>query len=297
MGRALRPRPRHLVRVRGRLPRHPWRGLNCQDRRPPPQGARETSHSWDSHSWGTGRTPVPAQPERQAGAPSGGGRQPPGSPGRRQGPAVRAATAAPADASEAWLQPSPLHVLLLFSGPCESESALPALLRRAGCAVTAVDTKLGGAAHDVLRPGPLAWDRRSSSASARRSLMPSSLPPPAAHTRATRTPVGLENPADRGVDTSPAYWVEHAEHGSLWRMPCVARALGAYRASFATFAQCSFAAPAQKWTTIALAGGLDAPLAGLGTARYGCHTQIAQRYPPSWLRMASFGQPRRAAIY
>jgi len=101
--------------------------------------------------------------------------------------------------------------------------------------------------------------------------MPSSLPPPAAHTRATRTPVGLENPADRGVDTSPAYWVEHAEHGSLWRMPCVARALGAYRASFVTFAQCSFAAPAQKWTTIALAGGLDAPLAGLGTARYGCH--------------------------
>ena len=89
--------------------------------------------------------------------------------------------------------------------------------------------------------------------------------------RATRTPVGLENPADRGVGTSPAYWAEHAEHGSLWRMPCVARALGAYRASFATFAQCSFAAPAQKWTTIASAGGLDAPLAGLGTARYDCH--------------------------
>eukprot|EP00966_Prymnesium_polylepis_P229370 5307764-Prymnesium_polylepis.1 len=59
----------------------------------------------------------------------------------------------PADASEAWLKPSPLHVLLLFSGPCESESALPALLRKAGCAVTAIDTKLGGAAHDVLRPG------------------------------------------------------------------------------------------------------------------------------------------------
>ena len=45
-----------------------------------------------------------------------------------------------------------LRVLLLFSGPREATSNLPRLLQDAGCDVVAIDTKLGGAAHDVLRP-------------------------------------------------------------------------------------------------------------------------------------------------
>ena len=44
-------------------------------------------------------------------------------------------------------------MLVLFAGPCEAESHLPGHLRRAGCDVSAIDTKLGGAAHDVLRAG------------------------------------------------------------------------------------------------------------------------------------------------
>ena len=40
---------------------------------------------------------------------------------------------------------------MLFAGPGEADSTLPLELRAAGCTVTAIDTKLGGPAHDVLR--------------------------------------------------------------------------------------------------------------------------------------------------
>ena len=48
------------------------------------------------------------------------------------------------------------RILLVFSGPGESEQALMHLLRARGHTVTAIDTKLGGHAHDVL--GPLGDD-------------------------------------------------------------------------------------------------------------------------------------------
>ena len=43
-------------------------------------------------------------------------------------------------------------VLVLFAGTCEAESHLVGELRRAGARVTAVDIKLGGRAHNLLRP-------------------------------------------------------------------------------------------------------------------------------------------------
>ena len=43
--------------------------------------------------------------------------------------------------------------LILFAGDGAVWHALPRLLREAGHSVTAIDTKLGGAAHDVLRGG------------------------------------------------------------------------------------------------------------------------------------------------
>ena len=47
--------------------------------------------------------------------------------------------------------PPPLKILVLFSGSGESQSNLPQHLREAGCEVVAIDTKVGGASHDVLR--------------------------------------------------------------------------------------------------------------------------------------------------
>ena len=74
-------------------------------------------------------------------------------------PIPRQQRAPPADASHAWAGEDlgapraavPVRVLVLFAGPCEAESHLPGHLRAAGCVVHAVDTKLGGASHDVLR--------------------------------------------------------------------------------------------------------------------------------------------------
>ena len=77
-------------------------------------------------------------------------------------PAPRGQRNQPVDAALSWrgkqtpsLQAltSPLRVLVLFAGPCEATSHLPKHLRAAGCVVDAIDTKLGGAAHDVLREG------------------------------------------------------------------------------------------------------------------------------------------------
>ena len=65
----------------------------------------------------------------------------------------RVLTEVAGDASLSDRQPAgrPLRVLVLFAGPGETESHLPMHLRAAGCEVVAVDTKLGGSAHDVLR--------------------------------------------------------------------------------------------------------------------------------------------------
>ena len=266
---------------------------------------RVTSHSWDD-ARPTPAAKVPAQPAERADVIQHLDRL-------SQGLAPPAAPRAdPVGASEAWGSPRRLRVLLLFSGPCEHETALPKLLREAGCAVLAMDTKLMGAAHDVLRASvaePLIHRVRAAEFDAVFLATPCSsysvrheptlrsrdepegvtpMPPEwAAYVRKhndladvsarvidacrmSATPVGIENPADRADPRSPARWDAYPNHGSLWRMPCIATALGAYHASFSTFAQCSFASAAQKWTTIAAAGGLQTPLAALGAGRYGC---------------------------
>ena len=247
-------------------------------------------------------------------------------------PVPRGPRSPPPDAQLAWGRPRtsttsrPLRVLVLFAGPCEAASNLPACLREAGCDVTAIDTKLGGSAHDVLRR--MVADRlleriRASEFEAVFIATPCSsysvrhdpqlrtrddpegdvTAPPAWRAyvakhnllaqftaravdacRITTTPVALENPSDRGDTSSPASWPAFSDHGSLWRMPAIAAALGAYAATFSTFAQCSLSSLAQKWTTIAAAGALSPALAGLGHPRYGCahgkerHSQTLSGY-------------------
>ena len=209
----------------------------------------------------------------------------------------------------------PLRVLVLFAGPGESDSHLPLHLRAVGCVVTAVDTKLGGSAHDVLRAAvgqPILDQIQAGTFHAvfiatpcssysvrhdptlRSSTEPKGIEPipsswvayVAKHNalaeftaraidacRASATPVAVENPASRSDPQSPAWWPKYSDHGSLWHMPCIAAALGAYHARFHTFAQCSFherGAGSQKWTTVAAAGGMTRTLAGLGSARYAC---------------------------
>ena len=68
---------------------------------------------------------------------------------------------------------------------------------------------------------------------------------------AAGVPWALENPADRGCVSSPAYWQIHADHAPLWAHHHIASALADARAVMRTFAQCAFDSPFQKWTTIA----------------------------------------------
>lgn len=202
-------------------------------------------------------------------------------------------------------------MLLVFAGKAEHDHALVHQLRRAGLVATAIDTKLGGDTHNVLRSGlaeRLEWLVRAraydavfvatpcESYSVRHAPQLRSraqvagiepVPPEwqrylAKHNalaevtarlltaaRDAGVPAALENPADRGDPGSPAYWPLFADHGPLWLVPTVRRALeGATRL---TFAQCSFAGGrAQKWTTIAATGALAVALAPLGEPRHGC---------------------------
>ena len=88
----------------------------------------------------------------EAGAPggadgAGGPERSTGSPGA--GPSGSSPPAAAAHAGDA----APLRILLVFAGAEETWHALPRQLREAGHVVTAIDTRLGGAGHDVLRGG------------------------------------------------------------------------------------------------------------------------------------------------
>ena len=100
---------------------------------PTPSGPKPQPHhvskAWRVH---TALAPAtqPAQPGKERAAAGLGGRPTP-----------------PSQAS------APLCVLVVFAGTGEAESNLPQCLRDAGCVVEAVDTKLGGSAHDVLRAG------------------------------------------------------------------------------------------------------------------------------------------------
>ena len=262
---------------------------------PAPPGSRsppvDASLAWSTHTCTPQASPSPPRPSQ--GGDGTTSSQPPASP-----QPVRPKLT--------------LRVLLLFAGPGGADSSLPHSLRQAGCEVTAIDTKLGGAAHDVLRSsvgGPILQRIRAgefdsvfvatpcSSYSVhhqpalRSDTQPKGKQPVPPEWRAyllkhnllgdytaqvwsacvaSDTPVALENPADRSDPTSPARWDRFPHHGSLWRVPCIASALGDSHAAFHTFAQCAFASRAQKWTTIASWGDLSRTMAGLGTARYHC---------------------------
>ena len=206
--------------------------------------------------------------------------------------------------------PPPLRILVLFSGAGESESNLPLHLREAGCVVVAIDTKVGGASHDVLRASvglPLLTRIRASEFDCVFIATPCSsysvLHDPQLRSveepegiapipeewrayvrkhnfladftasaidacRASSTPLAVENPADRSVQ--PAFWEDVRTCASIWRMPCIAKALGASRATFRTFSQCKLGSGAQKWTTVASTGELARELACLGDSRYLC---------------------------
>lgn len=73
----------------------------------------------------------------------------------------------------------------------------------------------------------------------------------------------LENPADRGDRASPAWWPRHADHAPIWLVPCIRDAVCDAGGKLRTFAQCSFGADVQKWTSIAHSPSLSQWMADL----------------------------------
>ena len=235
----------------------------------------------------------PPSPQPQVGAAHGarherrtaaGSTKRDGRPTERDG-----ATGAPRHAPRgaAWAE-----VLVVFAGEGGVRD-LPACLRARGLGVTVVDTKQGGARHDVLRGEVgdallrrvrrrefdqvfIATPCASYSVAHRPQLRTRRQPdglanaPPewraylakhnglarwTAELIATAHKAGaawaLENPADRGDRQSPAWWEKYADHAPIWLNEHIAAALGTTGAVKRTFAQCSFGAPWQKYTTIA----------------------------------------------
>ena len=197
------------------------------------------------------------------------------------------------------------EVLVVFAGE-GGDHDLPARLRARGLGVTAIDTKLGGARHDVLRSEvgdallrrvrrrefdvvfvatPCASYSVAHRPQLRTRRQPSGLsnaPPEwrayltkhnelarwsaeligAAH--AAGAAWALENPADRGDKRSAAWWPKFADHAPIWLNAHIAAALEAADATTRTFAQCSFGAPVQKYTTIAHSAELREAMEPLG---------------------------------
>ena len=60
----------------------------------------------------------------------------------------------------------------------------------------------------------------------------------------------IENPADRGLRGSPAFWLERADHAPLWVQECVLQLVAHTQAASRTFAYCAFGAQHQKYTTV-----------------------------------------------
>ena len=73
----------------------------------------------------------------------------------------------------------------------------------------------------------------------------------------------LENPADRGDRTSPAWWPPFANHAPIWISPAIRCAVRDAGGVMRTFAQCAFGAAVQKWTSIAHSPSLSTDLVGL----------------------------------
>ena len=246
----------------------------------------------------------PAYCASGAGRGSVGGGEPPSAAERdlrrlREGAWEEEPEALVVTAAAAWAS-----VLIVFAGPGRHDD-LAARLRARGIAVAAVDTKVGGVDHDVLRPevgeALIARTRRGDFdavfiATPCESYSIGHKP----QLRARRSPLGIaavperwqryllkhnrlanysarlveaaaeagvawavENPADRGDRGSDAWWAAFADHAPLWKVPVVAAAIAAAGGHARTFAQCSFGAKVQKWTTIVHAPALDSVLAAL----------------------------------
>ena len=178
-----------------------------------------------------------------------------------------------------------LRIAIVFAGDGEAEHALPRRLREQGHDVFAIDTKLGGWRHDVLRGDGAAWLVDA----VRSGWFDAVFMAPPCSSFSVRHPVKLRSRASpEGVqpmppewaayvrkhnrlaaftaelmrDSSGAGWEEAADHGSLWRLRCIADALQEAGASSFTFAQCGrvrlptgellpLGSQAQKWTTMA----------------------------------------------
>ena len=71
-------------------------------------------------------------------------------------------------------------------------------------------------------------------------------------------PWGLENPADRSDESSPAFWELHADRGSLWQLKEIRNISSRADVQKFTFPQCheKCGGRAQKWTTISASGHL-----------------------------------------
>ena len=181
--------------------------------------------------------------------------------------------------------------LIVFAGPGHS-SDLAARLRARGVAVTVVDTKVGGAEHDVRRRGIgarlIARVRRGDydvvfAAPPCESFSVAHRP----QLRSRRWAAGLrnapaewlaylrkhnelaawtaqlaraahdagvlwaiENPADRGLKGSPAFWRERSDHAPLWVQEYILQLAAHTQAASRTFAYCAFGAQHQKYTTV-----------------------------------------------
>ena len=76
----------------------------------------------------------------------------------------------------------------------------------------------------------------------------------------------IENPSDRGDKSEPGLFIDE-RHGPIWLMPDIQTLKKACGCSTATFSQCNFGAPSQKYTTFMFTPSLLPFLSHLDTLR------------------------------
>ena len=93
-------------------------------------------------------------------------------------------------------------------------------------------------------------------------------------------PWAIENPADRGDASSPAYWKLYHDHAPLWLHHHISSALCDSHAVMRTFAQCAFDSPFQKWTTVAHPPSISAEFGFLDehSCRHGRSLHLARAH-------------------
>ena len=94
----------------------------------------------------------------------------------------------------------------------------------------------------------------------------------------------VENPADRGDANSHAHWKRFADHAPLWKQPCVEALVAETGARTRTFAYCAFAAPYQKWTSVAHAAEWEELAALDERPTMTTHGQATHGHTGAWTR-------------